>query len=459
MLIRNFYLNTKMNTNTTLPHPEHTAREVDMNDTPILLVDDDEEDFMLTEDLLNEIPGRNYQLEWTSNYEDALRVIRQNRHELYLIDYRLGAHTGLEIIQEAIKNGCQAPLILLTGQDDRETDEKALQAGASDYLVKAAITPDLLERSIRYNIQQNRNMQKIQRLNAELEHRVSQRTAELTEVVDKLLATNKDLEEQILETQAAKEALQASQEELHRSLAKEKEVNELKSRFVSMASHEFRTPLGTIMSSVSLISRYEKPEQREKRQKHIERIKSAVKNLTTILDDFLSISKLEEGKVRNDPEWFGLCAFLEEVAEEMQIVAKKGQKITFSPLDVAHEVYLDKHLLKNVLNNLLSNAIKYSPEGKNIYIRVHKNENQLTLEVEDQGIGIPESEQTHLATRFFRAHNAMNIQGTGLGLNIVQRYLSMMGGKLSFESEEGKGSCFFVSFDLPSSSFKANHHE
>lgn len=459
MLIRNFYLNMKMNTNTTSPHPEDAAHKADRDTVPILLVDDDEEDFMLTEDLLNEIPGRSYQLEWTNNYEDALRMIRQHRHALYLIDYRLGAHTGLEIIQEAIKNDCQAPLILLTGQDDRETDEKALRVGASDYLVKAAITPDLLERSIRYNIRQNRNMQKIQRLNAELEQRVAQRTAELTEVVDKLLATNKDLEKQMLKTQAAKEALQNSQEELHRSLAKEKEVNELKSRFVSMASHEFRTPLGTIMSSVSLISRYEKPEQHEKRQKHIERIKSAVKNLTTILDDFLSISKLEEGKVRNAPEWFGLCPFLDDVTEEMQIVSKTGQQIKFVPLEVAHDIYLDKHLLKNVLNNLLSNAIKYSPEGKNIYIRVYKTNNQLTLEVEDQGIGIPESEQTHLSTRFFRAHNAMNTQGTGLGLNIVQRYLSMMNGKLSFESQEGKGSRFFVSFDLPSSSFKANDYE
>lgn len=416
---------------------------------PILLVDDDEEDFLLTRDLLLEIHGRNYELEWVREYEDALRVIGEDRHALYLIDYRLGAHTGLEIIKQAIASGCQAPLILLTGQDDRETDEKALHVGASDYLVKASITSDLLERSIRYNIQQSRNLKKIRRLNAELERRVMQRTAELTEVVDKLLGTNRDLEKQIMETQAAKEALQASQEELHRSLAKEKEVNELKSRFVSMASHEFRTPLGTIMSSVSLISRYTAPEQSEKRQKHIDRVKSAVKNLTTILDDFLSISKLEEGKVRNHPEWFTLCEFLEDTAEEMQVVAKAGQKILFNPMENVQQVYLDKHLLKNVLNNLLSNAIKYSAEGKNIYIRAYKNKHQLTLEVEDEGIGIPQTEQAHLATRFFRAHNAMNIQGTGLGLNIVQRYLDMMGGELSFQSTEGEGSSFFVTFDLP----------
>ncbi|MGF1533307.1 MAG: ATP-binding protein [Bernardetiaceae bacterium] len=416
----------------------------------ILLVDDDEEDFMLTQDLLQGISGSRYRLEWVSDYGRALRLIQEQRHALYLIDYRLGAHTGLEIIQTAIQNGCQAPLILLTGQDDRETDERALKAGASDYLVKANITSDLLERSIRYNIRQSLNLQKIRRLNAELEQRVAQRTAELTEVVDKLLATNKDLEEQILQTQAAKEALQVSQEELHRSLAKEKQVNELKSRFVSMASHEFRTPLSTILSSVSLIGRYEKSEDAPKRQKHIERIKSAVKNLTTILDDFLSISKLEEGKVRNHPEWFGLCEFLEDIAEEMQVVAKKGQQIRFSPLEVAHRVYMDKHILKNVLNNLLSNAIKYSHENKNIYIRVHKLNHQITLEIEDEGIGIPESEQTHLFTRFFRAHNAMNIQGTGLGLNIVQRYLDMMDGRITFDSQEGKGSRFCITFDLES---------
>ena len=149
----------------------------------ILLVDDDEDDFIITQDIIQEIPGRLYQLDWASNFKEALAIINENKHNIYLVDYRLGAQDGLELITQAIANGAQAPFILLTGQSDRETDEKAMRIGASDYLVKGTFNQYDLERSIRYSIEHGKNLAEIRKLNAELEARVAERTRELGDAI------------------------------------------------------------------------------------------------------------------------------------------------------------------------------------------------------------------------------------------------------------------------------------
>lgn len=281
-------------------------------------------------------------------------------------------------------------------------------------------------------------------LNQQLEQKVIERTEELAHVVNRLLKTNVQLENEVQERKNIENALLKAQKELTSSLEKEKQLNELKSRFVSMASHEFRTPLSTILSSVSLIGRYSKEEQQQNREKHIERIKSAVTNMTGILNDFLSLSKLEEGKMQMTAEQFTVGELCEDMKEEVHGLLKEGQNIKFEIANPALEMFLDKRHMKNILLNLMSNAIKYSGEGKNIFFRAWEKADIVTFEVEDQGIGIPEEDQEHLFTRFFRAHNAINIQGTGLGLNIVKRYVEMLSGNLAFESEEGKGSIFRV---------------
>jgi PAS domain S-box-containing protein len=225
------------------------------------------------------------------------------------------------------------------------------------------------------------------------------------------------------------------------ALEKEKELSELKSRFVSMASHEFRTPLSTILSSSNLISKYPKEDQLEKREKHIKRIQSNVRNLTGILNDFLSISKLEEGKIVFRPSDLELHRLLEELAEEMQEIARPGQRIELNcQSNIAIKTDIDQ--LKNVLINLISNAIKYSREGDVIELRCNPEGDEVRIDVEDHGIGIPEEEQGKMFERFFRANNATNIQGTGLGLYIVKRYAEQLGGSISFTSEYEKGSIF-----------------
>ncbi len=398
----------------------------------ILLIDDDEDDYIITRDIINDIPGRNYRLDWTDSFQEALNRIQEKQHDVYLVDFRLGAHDGLELISEAIKAGATAPFILLTGQSDRETDEKAMRVGALDYLVKGSISPFDLERSIRYSIEHAKSLAEIQKFNSELEKRVDQRTQELGDAIRKLERTNKSLYE--------------AEQEVRKALQKEKELNELKSRFVTIASHEFRTPLSTVLSSASLISRYTTTDEDGKRQKHVDRIKSAVSNLTVILNDFLSISRIEEGKIYNVPSSFDLQLLASEVKDEMQGYLKQGQRIDYQHKGEQTTVTLDKQLMKNILLNLLSNASKYSGEDKPVILRTSISSETIKIVVEDKGIGIPEEDQSHLFTPFFRAGNVSDIQGTGLGLNIVKRYIDIIGGTLEFQSQLGAGTAFTVTF-------------
>jgi PAS domain S-box-containing protein len=235
-----------------------------------------------------------------------------------------------------------------------------------------------------------------------------------------------------------------AQQDMESALDKEKQLNELKSRFVSMASHEFRTPLSTILTSVTLIEKYQKESDEEKRKKHIYRIKSSVNNLTGILNDFLSLDKLEEGKIQVSKKTQSISEIGKELAEEMQAVAKLDQKINYVHESSSDEFLIDKQILRNVLINLLSNAIKYSEENTTIdFISKIENGN-LKFVIRDYGMGIPESDQQHLFDRFFRASNAINIQGTGLGLNIIKKYLDMLDGEIHFESKENVGTSFYI---------------
>ena len=264
--------------------------------------------------------------------------------------------------------------------------------------------------------------EKLKDYSAELEKQVKNRTLILEEAIEELEKTKIDL---------------------HNSLNKEKELNELKSRFVSMASHEFRTPLTTMMSSLSLVTKYGEQNDKESQLKHVAKIKTSINNLTDILNDFLSVSKLEEGKIENMPEEINLKKFISDVISEMQSMAINGQKI--NQLHTGNEMVLvDKKLLKNVLFNLVSNALKFSPEGGVVEINAQILNSSIKISVKDNGIGISKEDQKHLFERFFRGHNATHIQGTGLGLNIVAKYAELMNGSLDFESIENTGTTFTI---------------
>lgn len=265
----------------------------------------------------------------------------------------------------------------------------------------------------------------LQKLNVELEEKVAERTAILKEALQKL---------------------EQSQSELSEALDKERQLNEIKSRFVSMASHEFRTPLSTVLSSALLLDKYVLTEEQPKREKHIERIKNSVKHLNDLLEDFLSVGKLEEGKVETVCESFLLPDLIHETIEEMKGLARNGQELVYHHSG-DKTITSDRKLLKNILFNLISNAIKFSEDNSAISITSKISSKAVSIAVEDKGIGIAPEDMDHLFSSFFRGQNAVNIQGTGMGLHIIKRYLDLLKGDISIKSKLNKGTT--VRIELP----------
>lgn len=267
---------------------------------------------------------------------------------------------------------------------------------------------------------------------------------EITEL-KKLLAaldiSNKSLLDSVAE-------IELSREKLGVSLEKEKNLNALKSRFVSMASHEFKTPLTAIQLSASLIGRVATEFTHPVLAKFAETIKNAVKNLTSILDNFLSLELLETGNVNPVLSAIDIVKFGEEITEDMQSLAKGEQRVVYRHVGIGHKVMLNPSLLKNSIINLISNAIKYSGSDSLIEFTTRTTKSYLTIVVKDNGIGIPDEDQAHMFQAFFRATNTDNIAGTGLGLNIVGHYAELMHGKIKFESKVGVGTTFTLEFPI-----------
>lgn len=263
----------------------------------------------------------------------------------------------------------------------------------------------------------------------ELERKVSERTKDLIKTVA---------------------ALETAKSEVSISLEKEKELNQLKSRFVSMASHEFRTPLSSVQLSASLIEKYVAKSDIDNVTKHTGRIKNSVQLLTSILNDFLSLERLEAGNVSVKQEVINLVQLAEEITEEMQLICKKNQHIVYQHTGATGTFVFDANLIKNSIINLISNAIKYSGENSFIEFITEISGDQCTIVIKDDGIGIPAEDQKNLFEPFFRANNTGSIPGTGLGLNIVRRYVSLMGGQVSFESAQNRGTAITLHFNQAS---------
>jgi PAS domain S-box-containing protein len=284
----------------------------------------------------------------------------------------------------------------------------------------------------------------------EIEKNMIRQQQQLEKVTDEMRILNADLEFKVEErTIILKEALQRleeSQFELSQALDKERQLNEIKSRFVSMASHEFRTPLSTVLTSATLVDKYTTSEDQEKRSRHVEKIKNSVKHLNTLLEDFLSLGKLEEGKIGIHIHEFNLEELIRETLEEMKPTLKPGQKFIY---ENSHKnlIISDKNLIRNILFNLISNAIKFSDIDSSIHILSKSNENLIYVSVEDEGVGVSEEDKEHLFSSFFRGKNVINIQGTGLGLHIVKRYVDLLGGSIDLKSELNKGT--HVIFSIP----------
>ncbi len=283
----------------------------------------------------------------------------------------------------------------------------------------------------------------IRELNTQLEEKIKVRTSELSDSVEKLQKANLDLE---MEIKRRKEA----ERKIKDALQKEKELNELKTKFLSLVSHEFKTPLSGILTSATLIEKYKTEEQQEKREKHLVTIRNKVHYLNNILNDFLSIERLDSGKGQYKFAEFSLRKLINEVVYNANITLKDGQELSY-PKDFDEVMlYQDEKILELILSNLLGNAIKYSPENTLIQFRIHLKDDRILFEVQDQGRGIPEKDQKHIFERYFRAENALLDQGTGIGLNIAKAHLENLKGNITFQSEENKGTTFRVELPIKS---------
>lgn len=285
-----------------------------------------------------------------------------------------------------------------------------------------------------------KNEFRIKELNIELEKEVKQQTEELLQTIKKLKIVNKKLEAEIQEKIMARNKAKLA-------LEKEKELHQLQTKFLSLVSHEFKTPLSGILTSIGLIEKYQQKDVSVKIEKHIHSVKKLVFQLNTILDDFLFLEKTESGDLRFHITTFRFSDLLDEIIRKSNSVLKYEQTIEYITNNKNIKVYLDKNMVEIILRNVLYNAIKYSPKASKIKIEV-KVDNEITVTIEDQGIGIPIDDQKHVFERFFRAKNALTIKGTGIGLNIVKHNVEALKGSLSFLSKENEGTLFKIVLPL-----------
>ena len=282
---------------------------------------------------------------------------------------------------------------------------------------------------------------KIDSIKVVLEEKVKKGTAELQNTINQLKEVNRNYKKE-LNRRIGIEI------KLKEALKKEKELNELKSKFLSLVSHEFKTPLSGILTSAILLEKYQLTEDQKKRDKHLNTITSKVQYLNNVLNDFISLERLDSSNENYKFKNFNLSKVINEVVYNANMLLKSGQRINIPPNTSDYVLYQDEKILEIILSVVIYNAIKYSPENSEIDLEISKNTKNIIFTIKDQGMGIPKNDQKFVYNRYFRGENVLNIQGTGIGLNIVKEHLKNLGGTINFISTENKGSVFFVQLPL-----------
>ncbi len=280
----------------------------------------------------------------------------------------------------------------------------------------------------------------IKEKNRVLEREVQKQTDQLLQAVNDLESSNLKLKEEIQERIFA-------ENNAKRAFEKEKELNAMQTKFMSLASYEFKTPLSGILTSASLIEKYNEINSKEKIHSHVLTIKTLVNQLNSILDDFLFLEKTESDNYSFQLSKVKICELVNRLIADASGILKEGQRIDFEPCLEAIEVWQDRKVIDIIIRNVLYNAIKYSEKDSIIKMNVQKN-GYLKISIQDQGIGIPKEAQKHIFDRFFRAKNALHIKGTGIGLNIVKKHMEKLNGSIELKSEEFKGTTVTIKLPL-----------
>ncbi len=386
----------------------------------VLVVDDDEDDYVLARDTLNAIPAASFETAWVDTYDRGLSDLTSNLYDLCLLDFHLGAMSGLDLLREATRLGSKTPVIVLTGQGSYQIDLQAMREGALFYLDKKSLQPSELERSVRYSLERAHLLQTMREANEELELRVAERTRQLTTM----------------------------NIQLERALAQEHELNMLRSRLVTTMSHEFRTPLAVILSSSELLRRYGDRMSEEQKNDRLDEVINQVHWMTRLLSDMFTFRKVNSDSLPTTFEETDLVAFCQSLLDELRPNLGFGQHLALVVKGRPAIAFLDLALLQHIVSNLVDNSIKYSPNGGAIVLTLAFERDTATLEVSDQGIGILEADQPHLFEPFVRGENAHIVKGAGLGLAIVNHAVDVLGGTIELRSEPGVGTTVRVRLPL-----------
>ncbi|MES2285973.1 MAG: response regulator [Bacteroidota bacterium] len=418
----------------------------------ILMIDDDKDDFMIVRDIIRDVVHHKYTIDWRPSYEEGLKSIAEKNHDVYLIDYRLGAKTGLDLIKRAIEIGCEAPLIILTGENNFEIDNQAMNAGAADYIVKGAISGQMLESSIRYAIANTNHKKEMNELNAALEKRVKSRTISLEETLSQLKKSQIELIEAKNKAEIA-----ANTAELG---------SKSKTDFLSCMSHEIRTPLNAIIGFTNVVF---DTNLTKKQKEYLNAIKTSGNLLMVLINDILDLAKVEAGKMTFEYAPFNLTNSISEILQLFETKTKEANlQLAFkSDPNIPKFLIGDSVRLNQIILNLVGNAIKFTKKGEiNVGIQLlNEDSEKVTLEfsVTDTGIGIPENNLSSIFDKFQQATNeTSNIYGgTGLGLTIAKQLVELQGGTISVKSIVDKGSTFsfILSYQKIKSKFEVETKE
>ncbi|NET58026.1 MAG: response regulator [Symploca sp. SIO2E6] len=375
----------------------------------ILLIEDNLAEARLLQEVLKGSTFKQFSLMHVKRLREALEQLNQDCFDVILLDLSLPDSQGLASLPPLINCAPSIPIVVLTNTNDDELAIAAVRQGAQDYLVKRQISRDVLVRSVRYAIERKQTLEALREVNETLEIQVQEQTAELV---------------------------------------KAKKLNQLKSEFVSMLSHDFRNPLNTILLSTGLLQEKTYKLTKEKKLNYFQLIRSAIDDMTQLLDEVLLIGKADSGRLKFQPTLLNLEQFCYQLLEELQLTISKKHQLMFTTQGELGEALWDQSLLRHILGNLLDNAIKYSPEGGTIIFKLIVQEKTVIFRIQDQGIGIPPEYQKRIFDPFSRADNVELIDGTGLGLAMVNRCVEVHGGQISVESEVGRGTTFIVTLPL-----------
>ncbi len=412
----------------------------------VLITEDDEVTARLTEKIIERLGHKSVGI--ATNGSQAVQMSSEKKPDIVLMDISLpGEIDGIKAT-DTIMHENSIPVIYVSGMTDTKTMERVLSSHPFGYLPKP-VNPDILNTVVELAIQRHRleqqlikNRNELVILNNQLEVKIEERTSELRE-------KNKNLTEEVTRRRR-------SEAQLKVALATEKELNELKSRIVSIISHEIKTPLTSVKGSAELIEMYlDSDAGRDKIYKHLNNIKQSVNSLTNLISETLLVSKMDSGKYEPKSEPLNLKEELHTIIDQIENgYSDKHSIILDIDSNVPDIIISDSLLINQIFSNLISNAVKYSPDTEIVEVELSRKNNSLVFKVKDYGIGIPDKDKKYLFEMFHRASNTSKIGGTGLGLSIVKRSVEQLKGEVRFTSEIDKGTEFVV--ELPLADVKEN---